>query len=83
MAPIYFVVLDCSFNSVTTGLIEAVVHSLKSFVGKIPDSSRYQIGFITFDTTLHFYSLRVLPLSLSPSSLPSHSVNYSISLWCG
>ncbi|KAJ0970469.1 hypothetical protein J5N97_023346 [Dioscorea zingiberensis] len=58
MPPIYFFLIDVSVTSVQNGLLETIAETIKSCLDEIPGFPRTQIGFITFDSTLHFYSLK-------------------------
>lgn len=57
--PVFMFVIDVSYTSVVTGLLQTVVTSIKEAIqsGKIPGGQRVQVGIITFDTSLHFYNL--------------------------
>ncbi|CAK0846624.1 unnamed protein product [Prorocentrum cordatum] len=57
--PVFMFVIDVSYTAVVTGMLDAVVASIKEAIqsGEIPGGSRTQIGIITFDTSLHFYNL--------------------------
>ena len=57
--PVFMFVIDVSYTSVVTGLLQTVVTSIKEAIEsqKIPGGQRVQVGIITFDTSLHFYNL--------------------------
>ena len=57
--PVFMFVIDVSYTSVVTGLLQTVVTSIVEAIqsGKIPGGQRVQVGIITFDTSLHFYNL--------------------------
>ena len=57
--PVFMFVIDVSYTSVVTGLLNTVVASIKEAIqsGSIPGGQRVQVGIITFDTSLHFYNL--------------------------
>eukprot|EP00439_Symbiodinium_sp_Y106_P037074 s7461_g4.t1 len=57
--PVFMFVIDVSYTSVVTGLLNTVVASIKEAIqsGNIPGGQRVQVGIITFDTSLHFYNL--------------------------
>lgn len=44
---------------------------LKENLDKMPGDLRTQIGFITFDSTVHFYSLKVSYFCLILNNLPT------------
>ncbi|KAH7679271.1 protein transport protein SEC24 protein [Dioscorea alata] len=58
MPPLYFFLIDVSVTAVRSGLLEVVSKTIKSCLNELPGYPRTQIGFITFDSTLHFYSLK-------------------------
>jgi len=56
-APVYFFVIDVSENAVQSGMLASMASSIKQSLDDLPGSSRTQIGFITFDSHIHFYNL--------------------------
>ncbi|XP_078432207.1 sec23/Sec24 protein transport family protein [Wolffia australiana] len=58
MPPIYFFLIDVSATAAHSGMLEIVANTIKSCLDEMPGSPRTQIGFITFDSTLHFYNLK-------------------------
>ncbi|XXG44745.1 hypothetical protein AAC387_Pa02g0014 [Persea americana] len=58
MPSIYFFLIDVSLSAVKSGMLEIVANTIKSCLDELPGSSRTQIGFITFDSTLHFYNMK-------------------------
>ena len=57
-APCFLFVIDVSTQAVQSGALEATVETIKNNLDKLPGSPRTQIGFITFDTVIHFYNLK-------------------------
>ncbi|XP_038833714.1 protein transport protein Sec24A-like isoform X2 [Salvelinus namaycush] len=55
---VYLIVLDVSHNAVETGYLDVVCQSLLENINALPGDSRTKIGFITFDSTIHFYNLQ-------------------------
>ncbi|XP_072479243.1 protein transport protein Sec24B isoform X2 [Notamacropus eugenii] len=55
---VYLFVLDVSHNAVEAGYLTIVCQSLMENLDKLPGDSRTRIGFITFDSTVHFYNLQ-------------------------
>lgn len=43
-----------SFN-----ILQVVAQTIRSCLDELPGSPRTQIGFITFDSTIHFYNMKV------------------------
>ncbi|XP_037658103.1 protein transport protein Sec24A isoform X1 [Choloepus didactylus] len=56
--PVYFFVFDVSHNAVETGYLNLVCQSLLDNLDLLPGNTRTKIGFVTFDSTIHFYSLQ-------------------------
>jgi len=57
-APCFLFVIDVSTQAVQSGALEATVETIKNNLDKLPGSPCTQIGFITFDTVIHFYNLK-------------------------
>uniref|UniRef100_A0A4W3HB43 SEC24 homolog A, COPII coat complex component n=1 Tax=Callorhinchus milii TaxID=7868 RepID=A0A4W3HB43_CALMI len=55
---VYLYVLDVSHNAVESGYLNTVCQSLLENLNVLPGDSRMRIGFITFDSTVHFYNLQ-------------------------
>lgn len=55
---VYLFVLDVSHNAVETGYLDIVCQSLLDNLDSLPGDTRTKIGFITFDSTIHFYNLQ-------------------------
>ncbi|XP_023565801.1 protein transport protein Sec24B isoform X2 [Octodon degus] len=55
---VYLFVLDVSHNAVEAGYLTVLCQSLLENLDKLPGDSRTRIGFMTFDSTIHFYSLQ-------------------------
>uniref|UniRef100_A0A1D1XLC4 Protein transport protein Sec24-like At3g07100 n=1 Tax=Anthurium amnicola TaxID=1678845 RepID=A0A1D1XLC4_9ARAE len=58
MPPLYFFLIDVSASAIRSGMLEIVANTIKSCLDDLPGSPRTQIGFLTFDSTLHFYNLK-------------------------
>jgi protein transport protein SEC24 len=56
--PVYFFVIDVSAVSAQSGMLQWCVDAIKGSLDELPGNPRTQIGFITFDTTIHFYNLK-------------------------
>ncbi|XP_076024969.1 protein transport protein Sec24A [Genypterus blacodes] len=54
----YLFVLDVSHNALETGYLNVVCQSLLDNINELPGDSRTKVGFITFDSTIHFYNLQ-------------------------
>uniref|UniRef100_A0AAX7VKV5 SEC24 homolog A, COPII coat complex component n=1 Tax=Astatotilapia calliptera TaxID=8154 RepID=A0AAX7VKV5_ASTCA len=55
---VYLFVLDVSHNAVETGYLNVFCQSLLDNISSLPGDSRTKVGFITFDSTIHFYNLQ-------------------------
>ncbi|RVE64240.1 hypothetical protein OJAV_G00144640 [Oryzias javanicus] len=55
---VYLFVLDVSHNAVETGYLTVFCQSLLENINALPGDSRTKVGFITFDSTIHFYNLQ-------------------------
>ncbi|XP_072549207.1 protein transport protein Sec24B isoform X2 [Salminus brasiliensis] len=55
---VYLFVLDVSHNAVETGYLNVLCQSLLENLEKLPGDARTRIGFLTFDSTIHFYNLQ-------------------------
>ncbi|KAK4795872.1 hypothetical protein SAY86_028198 [Trapa natans] len=58
MPPLYFFLIDVSLSAVRSGMIEVVAQTIRSCLDDLPGFPRTQIGFITYDSTIHFYNMK-------------------------
>ncbi|XP_027363227.1 protein transport protein Sec24-like At3g07100 isoform X2 [Abrus precatorius] len=58
MPPVYFFLIDVSISAVRSGMIQVVSQTIKSCLDELPGFPRTQIGFATFDSTVHFYNMK-------------------------
>ncbi|XP_071722992.1 protein transport protein SEC24 A-like [Rutidosis leptorrhynchoides] len=58
MPPLYFFLIDVSMNAGRSGMIEVVAQTIRSCLDELPGYPRTQIGFITYDSTIHFYNMK-------------------------
>uniref|UniRef100_A0A670J1Q0 SEC24 homolog A, COPII coat complex component n=1 Tax=Podarcis muralis TaxID=64176 RepID=A0A670J1Q0_PODMU len=56
--PVYLFVFDVSHNAIETGYLNTVCKTVLDNLDLLPGNTRTKIGFITFDSTIHFYSLQ-------------------------
>ncbi|EKX31688.1 secretory protein Sec24A [Guillardia theta CCMP2712] len=56
--PTYVFCIDVSARSVQSGLLTEVANTILANLDKLPGGSRTQIGFVTFDSSFHFYCLK-------------------------
>nr|XP_057920386.1 protein transport protein Sec24B isoform X1 [Doryrhamphus excisus] len=55
---VYLFVLDVSHNAVESGYLRHFCSLLLENLDKLPGDSRTKVGFLTFDSTIHFYNLQ-------------------------
>lgn len=55
--PAFLFVIDVSKQAVASGLLQAVSIGIKRSLSRLPGQPRTQVGFITFDSEVHFYDL--------------------------
>jgi len=58
MPPTYFFVIDVSYYSISSGMLKACVDTIRSTLDELPGGERTHVGFITFDSAVHFYHLK-------------------------
>ncbi|XP_045886686.1 protein transport protein Sec24B isoform X4 [Micropterus dolomieu] len=54
----YLFVLDVSHNAVEAGYLKYFCELLLENLDKLPGDTRTRVGFLTFDSTIHFYNLQ-------------------------
>jgi protein transport protein SEC24 len=52
------IISDVSSVSVQSGMLQSCVNAIKDSLDRLPGAPRTQIGFITFDSAIHFYNLK-------------------------
>ena len=57
-APTYFFVLDVSATAVGSGMLAHAAAAIKRSLDDLPGGNRTMVGFITFDSAVHYYSLK-------------------------
>ncbi len=57
-APTYFFVLDVSVSAVRSGMLKHAAAAIKQSLDDLPGGDRTMVGFITFDSAVHYYSLK-------------------------
>ncbi|KAK2079444.1 hypothetical protein QBZ16_003136 [Prototheca wickerhamii] len=56
--PSYVFVIDVSFPAVSSGMLASVCATIRAQLDAFHGDSRTQVGFITFDSAVHYYALR-------------------------
>uniref|UniRef100_A0A453HKY0 Protein transport protein Sec24-like CEF n=1 Tax=Aegilops tauschii subsp. strangulata TaxID=200361 RepID=A0A453HKY0_AEGTS len=58
MPAVYFFLVDVSMNAVQTGVTAASCSAISQVLSDLPEGPRTMVGIATFDSTIHFYSLK-------------------------
>jgi protein transport protein SEC24 len=56
--PAYFFAIDVSQAAAASGMLASCVRAIKDSLASLPGLPRTLIGFMTFDTSIHFYNLK-------------------------
>ena len=56
--PVYFFCLDVSALSISSGMLVTACAAIKESLDTLMAYPRVQVGFITFDSSIHFYNLK-------------------------
>lgn len=56
--PVFFFVIDVTSAAGSSGMLTSCVNAIRDSLDVLPGNPRTQIGFITFDTSVHFYNLK-------------------------
>lgn len=56
--PVYFFVIDVTSAAGSSGMLSSCVNAIRDSLDSLPGHPRTQIGFITFDSSIHFYNLK-------------------------
>ncbi|WAQ97426.1 SC24B-like protein [Mya arenaria] len=54
---VYLYLLDVSFNAIETGYLSMFCETLLDVLERIPGDGRTQIGFVAYDSAVHFFNL--------------------------
>jgi protein transport protein SEC24 len=57
-APVYVFVLDVSQNAVASGMLATAASTIKACLNELPGQGRTQIGFVAYDSAVHFFNLK-------------------------
>ncbi len=58
MPPTFVFLIDVSFASASSGMIQAACDAIKANLGSLPGDDRTRVAVITFDKSIHFYNMR-------------------------
>jgi len=56
--PCYYFVIDVSATAGRTSVLKSIANSIRNCLDDLPGNPRTMVGFLTFDTAVHFYSLK-------------------------
>mmetsp|Transcript_4329 Transcript_4329/g.6485 ORF Transcript_4329/g.6485 Transcript_4329/m.6485 type:complete len:928 (+) Transcript_4329:131-2914(+) len=56
--PCYLFVVDCSYTSMVSGLLECSLESIRLSVQELSKNPNTRVGIITFDSNLYYYSVK-------------------------
>jgi hypothetical protein len=65
---VHVFLIDVSAPSIESGLLHTTIETIKRHVMALPGDDRKMVGFITYDSALHFYKLKVSILIFFPFS---------------
>ncbi|KAF7064238.1 hypothetical protein CFC21_070608 [Triticum aestivum] len=58
MPAVYFFLVDVSMNAIQTGATAAACSAISQSLSDLPEGPRTMVGIATFNSTIHFYSLK-------------------------
>jgi hypothetical protein len=58
MPPVYFFAIDVSAAAHACGMVAVVADTIRACLDQLPGDERTQVGFLTYDSSLHFYNLK-------------------------
>lgn len=61
--PAFIFIIDVSYNTVKSGLVHLLCSQIKNILKHLPvdqgqDKSKVRVGFITYNSTVHFYNIK-------------------------
>jgi protein transport protein SEC24 len=56
---VYLFLIDVSYTAVQSGVLAVACRCLLDCLGRLPGDARTMVGFVTYDSSLHFYNLSV------------------------
>ena len=57
MPAVFFFVLDVTAGAVSSGMLAVACETIKGALDTLPGGERTHVGFLTFDSHLHYYNL--------------------------
>lgn len=74
MPPVYFFAIDVSAAAHACGMVSVVADTIRACLDQLPGDERTQVGFLTYDSSLHFYNLKA---SLAAPQVGNHYVHHT------
>lgn len=74
MPPRFFFVIDVSYVAANSGALPVICQAIRDSLDGLPGGERTQVGFLTFDSTMHFYNLaaRLSQPQMMVRTCPAH-----------
>lgn len=82
---VYLFLLDISRLAIESGYLHTVCEVLSSLLSSLPGDARTQIGFIAYNSTLHFFSLAEglsQPHEMVVLDVDGNKINYKLQQNC-
>ena len=57
MPAVFFFLLDVTAGAVSSGMLAVACETIKGALDTLPGGERTHVGFLTFDSHLHYYNL--------------------------
>jgi protein transport protein SEC24 len=57
--PCFVFVIDVSATAVASGSVQIAVDTIREQLDNLPGAPRTRVGFLTYDSSIHFYNLKV------------------------
>ncbi|CAI7861741.1 unnamed protein product [Closterium sp. NIES-54] len=73
MPPTFFFLIDASVNNARSGVLQVISDAIRACLDTLPGDTRTRIGFLLFDSALHFVSLK--PSLTQPHILVSADID--------
>lgn len=75
---VYLFLIDVSYTAVQSGVLAVACRCLLDCLGRLPGDARTMVGFVTYDSSLHFYNLSVSSTVHVQELLPEQVLYVSI-----
>ena len=75
MPAVFFFVLDVTAGAVSSGMLAVACETIKGALDGLPGGERTHVGFLTFDSHLHYYNLSEAPSTIKRTELHRQQLN--------